>query len=235
MLGTAWLTLRQAQAALKNGRLEEAQRLLHQSGTQGHRRSHDLLQQVGQGYVERGVRRLAQNDAEAAWIDLLRAEQVGLTESAAPLRQNLTRQAVSEVQARLEAADPARAAETAALLRERLVRQPELQTLEEVARDWLEAQKLADRGEFAAALQMVERLRHNGREISSLERFSQELQRRQTACSANLVQLQEAVAAGHWREVIARADQVLATAPQHVEARHLRARAWQAIRALDRE
>jgi hypothetical protein len=229
MLGTAWLTLRQAQEALKNGRLEEAQRLLHQSGAQGHRRSWELLQQVGQGYVERGARRLAQNDAEAAWIDLLRAEQVGLTESAAPLRQNLTRQSVSEVQARLEAADPARAAETAALLRERLVHQPDLQTLEEVARDWLEAQKLADKGDFAAALQSVERMRRKGPPLSSLDTFAEELVRRRAVCSEKLVELQEAVADGRWREVIVRADQVLATAPQHAEARRLRARAWQSI------
>jgi len=39
MFGFAWLTLRQAQEALKNGRLEEAQRLLAQSSVHNHRRT----------------------------------------------------------------------------------------------------------------------------------------------------------------------------------------------------
>ena len=47
MLGFAWLTLRQAQEALKSGRLEEALRLLEQPGARSHRRTHDLLVQTG--------------------------------------------------------------------------------------------------------------------------------------------------------------------------------------------
>jgi len=62
MLGTAWLTLRQAQEALKNGRLEEAQRLLSQSGAQGHRRSWNLLQQLARGYDD------AQIEAAAVYL-----------------------------------------------------------------------------------------------------------------------------------------------------------------------
>jgi len=42
MLGFAWLTLRQAQEALKNGRLEEAQRLLEQPAARSHRRTRGL-------------------------------------------------------------------------------------------------------------------------------------------------------------------------------------------------
>src|SRR5439155_17357102 len=97
----------QAQEALKNGRLEDAQRLLGQSGAQGHRRSWDLLQQLARGFVERGTRRLAENDPEAAWQDLLRAEQAGTTEGAAAvLRRRLTERAVADVRTRLQAGDP---------------------------------------------------------------------------------------------------------------------------------
>jgi len=56
MIGFAWLTLRQAQEALKNGRLEDAHRLLGQSCAQGHKRSWELLQQVARGFLERGER-----------------------------------------------------------------------------------------------------------------------------------------------------------------------------------
>jgi hypothetical protein len=230
MLGAAWLTLRQAQEALKNGRLEEAQRLLDQSGAQGHRRSWDLLQQLGQGYVERGTRRLAENDPEAAWQDLLHAEQVGTVEGATVvLRRNLTERAVADVQARLEAGDPVRAEETAALLRERLVRSPELQALEETARDWRKARELADKGEFAAAEPIAERLGRAWPQMAALQRFQEELAKRRTALGEHLIQLHEAAAESRWREVIQVADQALALAPCHAEARKARARAWRAI------
>jgi FHA domain len=230
MLGMAWLTLRQAQEALKNGRLEEAQRLLAQSGANGHKQSWPLLQQVAQGFVDRGLRHLERNDPEAAWGDLLRSEQVGAAEkAAADLRQKLTRPAIVDVRARLEAGQPARAAEAVALLHERAVRTPELQTLEETAKDWAQAQQLADRGEFAAAQTVVERLRRIWPEFEALTRFQHELEERRTTFARVLLKLHEAVGEGHWRSVVGVADEVLAVAPNHGEARKARIRAWQAI------
>src|SRR5262249_28284362 len=98
MLGNAWLALRQAQEALKNGRLDEAQRLLAQSSVQGHKRSWELLQQLGQGFLERGERRLRHDDPVAAWDDLVLAEQVGVVVSdVEKLRQELTTRGLAEV------------------------------------------------------------------------------------------------------------------------------------------
>jgi hypothetical protein len=230
MLGMAWLTLRQAQEALKSGRLEEAQRLLAQSGAQGHKQSWPLLQQVAQGFVERGQRHLERSDPEPAWADLLRAEQVGAAEtSAADLRQRLTRLAIADVRARLEVGQPARASEAVALLHERGVRSPELQTLEETAKDWTQAQQLADRGEFAAAQTIIERLGRTWPEFDALKGFQRDLEGRRTTFGGVLLKLHEAVGEGHWRSVVRVADEVLAVAPNHGEARKARARAWQAI------
>src|SRR5712692_929815 len=112
MIGFAWLAIRQAQEALKNGRLEEAYRLLCQPAAQGHKRSFELLQQVAQGFVDRGERHLRREDPAAAWNDLVAAEQVGATgNAAAKLRQALTRLGLAEVRALLEAGEPARASE----------------------------------------------------------------------------------------------------------------------------
>jgi hypothetical protein len=227
MLGTAWLTLRQAQEALRNGRLEEAQRLLNESGVQGHQRSWELLRQLGHGYVQRGEQHLRRDDREAAWHDLLRAEQVGMNDTVASrLRNELTGQSLADVRARMEAGDPVRAAETAALLRERMVRHPELQGLEEAARDWTRAQNLAEKGEFAGAEQIADRLRCAWPKLTALEVFREDLAKRRISLAEPLVQLHEAVAGAHWREVILLADQVLTLAPQHPEARNARARAW---------
>src|SRR5262249_22115599 len=219
------------QEALKNGRLEEAHRLLGQSAAQGHQRSWDLLHQVALGFVQRGERHLSQNDAEAAWNDLLLAEQVGLADDSAAVRlpQILSRKALDELQAILQAGDPGRAVTFAELLRNRSVRQSDLDILESAAKEWLQARDLADRGEFNMALLKVERLRRQAPHLTALERFQQELNRRRDNCVALLVQLHEAVDKSHWRKVVELADQVLAVAPQQTQARKAKAQAWKVI------
>src|SRR5207302_7371634 len=122
MLGFAWLALRQAQEALKTGRLEEAHRLLCQPAAQGHRRSWELMAQVASGFVERGERHLEHEDTPAAWNDLLAAEQIGAAESgAARLRQALGQRGVAEARRLLEDGEPSRAAEIISQLRSRSV------------------------------------------------------------------------------------------------------------------
>src|SRR5437762_14074642 len=112
MLGFAWLALRQAQEALKNGRLEEAQRLLCQPGAHGHKRSWELLQQVARGFVERGQRHLRHDNTVASWNDLVAAEQMGAADSATfRLRQELTGLGLAEVRTLLEAGEASRALE----------------------------------------------------------------------------------------------------------------------------
>lgn len=231
MVGTAWLTLRQAQEALKNGRLEEAHRLLCQPSVQGHKRSWELLQQVARGFLNQGERCLKQGDPVGAWRSLLLAEQVGVANrTSEQLRQALTRQGLTEVRVLLEAGEPRRAAEAIALLRERSVRLPELKQLEDLATDWAVAEELAGRGEFAVAIQTMEKLRRLWPgQFGSLEGFQKELEKRRDSFSQLLLRLHEALNACRWREVVQLSDQVLALAPHHAEARRARSRAWQTI------
>jgi tetratricopeptide (TPR) repeat protein len=231
MIGFAWLAIRQAQEALKNGRLEEAHRLLCQSAAQGHKRSWELLQQVAQRFVERGEWHLRHEDPAAAWNDLVAAEQVGVAGSAAArLRQNLTRLGLAEVRTLLEAGEPGRANEIILQLRNRSVVQPDLQLLEEAAKTWATAREQAARGEFAQALHTVERLHRllPGR-IDALEQFISGLEQKHQAFAALLLQLHEAADQRDWREVVRLSEQALAMAPQHMEARKARALAWRAI------
>jgi len=231
MLGFAWLALRQAQEALKNGRLEEAHRLLCQSAAQGHKKSFELLQQVVRGFVERGERHLRQDDPEAAWHDLLQGEQLDRdNRDADRLRQALVRLGLAEVRALLQAGEAARAGETITRLRERSVRQPELLLLDEAARAWLQARDYAGRGEFARALELVERVRRllPGR-VEPLDRFRAELEGHRDRFADLVGQLHEATEAARWRDVLDMADQVLAVAPQHPEARKARGMAWKSV------
>jgi tetratricopeptide (TPR) repeat protein len=231
MLGFAWLTLRQAQEALKNGRLEEAHRLLCQSDAQGHKKSFELLQQVVRGFVERGERHLRRDDAEAAWHDLLQAEQLDRdSRDADRLRQALVRLGLAEVRALLQAGEPARAGETIARLRERSVRQPELMLLDEAAKGWLQAREQAGRGEFARALELVERVRRLlPAPADHLDRLRAELEGNRDRFAELVKQLHEATEAGRWRDVLDLAEQVLAVAPQHPEARKARGMAWKSV------
>jgi hypothetical protein len=231
MLGFAWLTLRQARDALATGRLEEAQRLLGQSAVQGHRRAGPLLGQLAKGFVERGERRLRNDDSEGGWRDLILAEHFQPADKGAErLRQALIRLGLAEVRALFQAGDLRRADDAVARLRERGVRSPELQVLEDAVKGWLKARELADRGEFALALEQVERL---GRlifgPVRPLEEFTAVLEKRRQHFGGMLVGLHEAADAGRWREVVEKAEQVLAMAPQHAEARKARTRAWKAI------
>jgi hypothetical protein len=231
MLGLGWLALRQAQDALQTGRLEEAQRLLTQPSVQGYKRAGELLQQLHRAFVERAEQHLRRDNPAAAWTDLLRAEQLGLANPAAgQLRQALTRLGLAEVRALLEAGEPARAVEVIAQLRDRVVRQPELEPLEEAAKAWVEGGDRADAGSFALALQALERVsRRLVQPPAALERFRQSLVVRQENFSLLLGQLHTAAQQERWADVVQLCEQVLAVAPQHTEARRLRSRAWKAL------
>jgi tetratricopeptide (TPR) repeat protein len=230
MLGFAWLTLRQAQEALKSGRLEEALRLLEQPGARSHRRTHELLVRLAHAFAERGERRLDRDDAEAAWRDLLQSEALLANgKTADRLRQTLLRLALAELRALLLAGETARAEEAVVHLRQRGVRSPELQVLEEGLRGWARARELADRGEFAPALDAAERAARLLGANPPFSAFRDELAAARDAFPGLLGRLHEAAEGERWREVVERAEQVLAAAPQHAEARALRARAWRAL------
>ncbi|HXG10452.1 MAG TPA: FHA domain-containing protein [Gemmataceae bacterium] len=233
MLGFAWLTLRQAQEALKNGRLEEAQRLLGQPAAQGHRRFWELAEQVARAFVERGERHLRQDNPEGAWHDLLQAEQLGAASTAGRLRQTLVRIGLDEVRALVNMGEPSRALEAIARLRERSVQHPELQRLEDGARAWQTARDHGNRGEFCLALEMVERLRRLLPEAADpLDQFRHDLEQRQRTFAGLLVKLHEAADRARWQEVVELSEQVLAAAPNHAEARRARTLAWKAIEPI---
>jgi hypothetical protein len=231
MIGIAWLTLRQAQEALKNGLLEEAQRLLGQPAVQGQKRTWELLQQLARAYTERGERHLRHDDPNAAWADLLRAEQTGVSDpGAARLRQALTRLGLAEVRALLEAGEAKRAVEAIAQLRDRAVRLPELEPLEAAANGWAQAREQADRGEFFQAALAVERARRLLASPSpALQRFHTHLEECKAKFAGLVVALHKAAQGEHWQEVLDLSERVLALAPQHPEARKARARAWKAV------
>jgi tetratricopeptide (TPR) repeat protein len=233
MLGFAWLGLRKAKAALHGGRLEEAQRLLRDAERQGRDGATRLLAQLAKAYVERGERQLRLDDSEGAWRDLLAAEALLTGEkSAGRLRESLTRLGVAEVRALLQAGEPSRADDAAGRLRARQVRSPELQVLEEGARGWISAREMADRAEFARAVETADRTRRLLGPVRPLDEWRNELEKRRQKFSDLQGRLHEAADGGRWNEALDLAEQVIAAAPEHAEARKVRAQAWKAVEPI---
>ncbi len=124
MLGYGWLAARQVHEALRQGRLDEALRLLGQPSLQGHRKAEELRKPLAAAFAERGDRHLRRDDPDPAWRDLLHGEALGITQNGLEsLRQALTKLGLTQVRAYLESGEPKKAGEATALLRDRAVRQ----------------------------------------------------------------------------------------------------------------
>ncbi|MFO0925617.1 MAG: hypothetical protein U0736_01090 [Gemmataceae bacterium] len=230
MFGFTWLTLRQAEEALKHGRLEEALRLVEQPAVRTHRKGGVLVVRLARAYVERGEAAFRRDDAERAWADLLQAEALHTTpRDADRLRQALVRLALAQLRALLQAGDTARAEELVVQLRQRQVHTVELGVLDEGLRSWVRGRDLAARGELGQAIAAVE---HAARLLGvnpRLEAYLGELRGHVAALPELLARLHAAAGEEQWRQVVELAEQVLTAAPQHPEARALRSKAWRAL------
>jgi tetratricopeptide (TPR) repeat protein len=230
MLGFGWLALRQAQEALQSGRLEEAQRLLAEPAARGHKRGNELILQLARAFAQRGDSHRGRGDQPAAWNDLLKAEQTGVAETGVQdLRNALTEHGLTEVRRLLDVGEATRAVEAAGQLRERGVRLTGLDPLEEGAKEWVRARDLADRGEFAQAMQALERVRRLLPRNGVLEADCRQVKEREQAFPTVLVKLHGAARERRWQDVLGITEQVLALAPNHGEARKLRGQAWKSI------
>src|SRR5947209_19808385 len=94
---THWLTLRQAKEALRNGRPDDAHRLLDPLLADGHRKAWRLTREVAVAYSARGERLMRADTPELAWKELLAAEALNTGDpKVAELRQALTRIGLAE-------------------------------------------------------------------------------------------------------------------------------------------
>ena len=227
---STWLTLRQAREAVSNDRPDEAHRLIEPLLTDGYRKAWTVAREVVAAYVGHARKLLDQHNADAAWRELLAAEALNTGERAlAELRQTLTRLGVVGVRAALEGGKPVAAVEAIARLRDRGVRHPDLNHLEGAAQDWVLAAEIADRGDFLRALSDLDRVRPKLTcPPDGFDLFRAAVEARHQRFRTAVGNLHEAAAARRWRDALAWAEEALAAAPEHREARTLRGKAWQA-------
>lgn len=185
---------------------------------------------LARAFAERGERHLSRDDDESAWRDLLQAEELAPPgKEADRLRRELVGLGMNAIRGMLLAGEVARADQARARLRQRGARSPELLILEEAITGWSRALELADQGEASLALDLAERSRRLLGANEQLESFVASLRQRRAALPEALAELYEAAESEKWGAVLEKAEQVLALAPQHAEARALRTRAWRAL------
>lgn len=225
-----WLTLRQAAEAVANNRPDEAHRLIEPLVAEGYRKAWKLAREVVKAYAARAKRYLDQDNPDVAWRELLAAEALNTGEKVvAELRLTLTRLGLVQTRAALEAGDPVEAVAVAARLRERGVRHTELTRLEEAAQDWILASELADKGDFLRALAELDKVRPKLTcPLTGFDRYRADVEARHDRFRTAVAKLYDAAEAKHWREALNAAEEVLAAAPEHREARTLKTKAWHA-------
>jgi len=231
-MDSPWLILKQASEAAAQGRPEEAHRLLAPLIEEGYRKAWRVAREVVAAYCRRASRSLdRENNADAAWRDLLAAEALNTGEKCvADLRTTLTKLGMVQAKAALEAGSPLAAIEALGRLRERGVRHPDLRLIEEPAQDWIIAAEKADRGDFLTAIAELARLRPRlPCPPRGLDRFQSEVEARHERFREAVGRAQEASETRQWRQALAAAEGALAAAPEHREARILRTKAWQTI------
>jgi tetratricopeptide (TPR) repeat protein len=229
---SSWLTVRQAREALSADRPEEAQHLLEPLIAEGNRKAIREYRQVAEAYIRRANRQLKAGQIEGAWSDLLTAESLNTgVSSAIQCRVQLTQQATKACQEALTTGSPVQAIEIAGRMANRSVRSPELSTLLHVAQDWVLSAEQADRGDFLLAQDTLQKAKNRipATLNAGLEQFSKELTTRHDRFRTAIGQMNDAIEIGQWRDAIRYADEAIAVAPDHREARSLRTKAWESF------
>ena len=232
MTVSPWLSLKQAREELKLGRPDVALELVQPLIAQGYRKAIRLSSDIAEGFRQRAERHLRSRHVEPAWSDLIAAEGLNSTDMLlVELRQRLTRHGYAVIRRAMDAGQPLQVIDLTARLRERLVTDPELTLLEEVAQEWIMAAEQADRGEFGLARSTLSRAqsRYADRPAEGLQGFATKLQCRQESCEKAITALRHAANQSDWKGVLQYADAVVAAAPHHREARSFRVQAWQTL------
>ena len=232
MILSFFLAAWQAREALRNGQPDVARRILEPFAQAGHGKALRLNVEVARAYWLRAEQARRNDNPEAAWKDLLAAEglQTGLAELV-EFRRLLTGQGLVACREYLRAGKPLRVVEALARLKQRTASHPEFDSLDEAARDWLLALEMADRGDFLAAQGMLA----NAKERTSpslhpaFEFPTADLARRAEGYRAAVERLHDAAEAKRWRDIHRWAEAVTALAPNHRDARLLKAKAWAAL------
>jgi tetratricopeptide (TPR) repeat protein len=227
-----WLAVRQAREAIRTGQPEEARRIVEPFVHEGYRKAIRVNREIATAYRLRAERHLRNDNPEAAWKDLLSAESLNTGEpDLTVLRKTLTKLGVAECRAALQAGKPMHVIDTLARLKQRTAYHPEFDALQDAANHWLLAREQADRGDFSTAMLTFDKTRLAEPNVLQFgfNDFTRELEDRQMRYQDAVSRLTEATQQQRWRDILLAADEVIAVAPNHREARQWKVKAWDTI------
>ena len=236
MLGHWRIVLKQAEEAARAGHYDEALALASRPDVADHRQAVRLRDQLGKDLLARAGRRGEADDLEGAIADLKLAETHGAPpDLIASSRLQLAEKVAQELRLTLSAGDPARVQQRIEALAKEHVSGPTLRRLQEAAENWTQAQTECQKGEFARAREALDRSERltAGEASDAIASFRNLLEARQQEAQPKIERLYEALATGNrWGEILAAAENLLDTLPDHPAARQARTRAWQQIGAI---
>lgn len=234
MLGHWRIVLRQAEAAARAGRFDEALALVNRPDVSDHHHVVQLRGRLAIDLIARASRRGGSDDVAGAMDDLNLAERLGAPpDTLAAARLKLADQIAPEVRADLDAGDPARVVERIELLAKNKVSGPSLRRTREIAEAWQGAIDESRRGEFGRAFEYLDRSeRLAAGSLVALAATRRDVESRQKSVAPKVEALYAALSAGKWPDILAAADAVLETVAEHPAARQARATAWQQIAAI---
>jgi hypothetical protein len=230
------MVLRQAEEAARAGRYDEALALASRPDVADHHHAVQFRGRLAQDLIGRAGRRGQADDLPGAIDDLALAEKLGAAPDVlAAARLKLADQIAGEVRSGLDAGEPVRVVERIDGLARHRISGPSLRRTREVAEAWQGALDEARRGEFGRATDQLDRAERlaAGAAQAALGAARRDLETRQKAAAPKVEALYAALEKGQWSEVLAAAESVLESVPEHPAARQARTRAWQQIAAIN--
>ena len=235
MLGHWRIILRQADEAARAGRYDEALLLATRPDVADHHHVVQLRGRLALDLTARAGRRGEADDLVGAVDDLRLAERLGAAPDAlANARLKLSDQVAAEIRDDLDAGEPGRVVERVDDLARNKISGPALRRVREAADAWQSALDEARRGEFGRAHDHFDRAERlaAGAAASALAAARRDVQTKQKAAAPKVEALYAALEKGVWSEVLASAESLLETVPEHPPARQARTKAWQQIAAI---
>jgi hypothetical protein len=241
MFPTWRLRLWEARAACRNGRYDEASRVLADEKLREFFPAKQLAQQVAGKMLERAGNRFALGDSVAGWRDLNVADRLGgQGEAIHQLRHSYEEQSLREVRRCMAAGQPGPALARLEKLRQRGLANELVRNCQQVATLMQEADGWATRGHFTEAIAAIDRAaavaglppKEPGIMDEVAAQLRAERERLQAAagdCQRLSAEMHAALTAENWSAALSAADALLAIAPQHVAAGQARRRAWKAV------
>jgi len=232
----AWrLKIREAQLAVREGRWDEASALLSRESVRHFLPAKRLSREVASHFVRRAAERIEGGDSVAGWHDIQQATQLGgCDDQIAHFRQQQGEAGLQQTRQLIKLGETNLAAKKIAQLEQLHLGGDERRHWKRISQLISEAQKLAKRGEFSPASELLQRAA--GLVPVADESFVQELASRQEQLTNSANRLQELDTSLHgkiveedWNSVLTLAHELLELAPDYDPALAARKRAWQAV------